>query len=118
MEKQQEILFSVVSGKSQNDAHRQSYPSRNMPVNVPNYHIDPFMRQSSEQKVEKHISSAFKPSKAIGVNSHLTRVQVSPTAHQSQNMPGAFSSGMSGNNALSQVQLLSELCSSILGKQM
>ena len=118
MEKQQEILFTVVSGKNQNDNQRQSYPPRNMPVNTPNYHIDPFTRHCAEQKVEKHVSSAFKPSKAVGINSHLTRVQVSPTAQQSQNMPGVFSGGLAGNNGLSQVQLLSDLCSSILGKQM
>lgn len=117
MEKQQEILFSIVS-ESKNNAQRQSYPPMNTPSNSLLYHIDPFLRMSAEQKVNPNNASAFKPSKPSLSPPQHSGAQVTPIAHQAQNGSNRLPIGGHGSNSLSHVQLLSEICSSILNKQL
>lgn len=117
MEKQQEILFSIVS-ESKNNLQRHSYPPQNVPVNSMSYHIDPFMRMSSEQKPSSLVQSAFKPSKPGSSPTEIQRGLVTPMPHQAQNTLNRFGVGRQGNNNLSQVQLLSEICNTLLSKQM
>jgi hypothetical protein len=117
MEKQQEILFRIVS-ENKTQAGRQSYPPRTMGMGSMNFQIDPFLALSAEQPTEASNSSAFKPSKIVKVPTQGPKLHISPTAHQSQNNPEGFSTGFMGGNALSQVRLITEICSNLLSKQM
>ena len=116
MEKQQEILFRIVS-ENKAQAGRQAFPPRNMGMGSMNFQIDPFQALSSEQQTEASNSSAFKPSKIAKVPVQGSKLHISPTAPQSQTVSEGFSAGFMGGNALSQVRLITEICSNLLGKQ-
>lgn len=117
MEKQQDILFSIVS-ENRNSMRNQSYPPQAMQMQQMNYQIDPFLRLSSENKVGSLNSSAFKPSK-VSPNSDQTGTSIiTPTpTHVQSNLHG-LALGSQMHNGMNHVQLLTEICASLMGKQM
>lgn len=117
MEKQQEILFSIVS-ENRNNMRHQSYPPQAMPMQQMNYQIDPFLRLSSENKVGSLSSSAFKPSKTSANSDQTSTPIVTPTPTHVQNNLHGLALGNQMNNGFSHAQLLSEICASLMGKQM
>lgn len=117
MEKQQEILFSIVS-ESRNNAHRNSYPPQSIPMQQMSYQIDPFLRMSSESKLGSVSSSAFKQANGSPKVQNEQRQLITPTPHQAPISPThlSLSKGLQGSG--NQHQLLSEICATLMGKQM
>lgn len=117
MEKQQEILLSVVS-ESRNNAHRNSYQQHNMPISSILSQFDPNLRIGVEQNSNNANLSAFKPSRPSPTAEQEGRGPVTPMTHQSHSATKGFQGLSQGGSNMSQVQLLSEICSSIMNKQM
>jgi hypothetical protein len=118
MEKQQDILFSIVTENKKNVRH-QSYPPQTVQVQQQmGYQIDPFLRMSSENKVGSLISSAFKPSNASPKLEQPVTSIITPTPiHAQSNSAGSILSNQM-NTGVNQAQLLSELCASLMSRQM
>lgn len=109
MEKQQEILFSIVS-ESRNSVHHQNFQPQMVQAQPMNYQIDQFMRVSSEPKIGRGItSSAFKPSKCLPNINKANDPPVTPTPQQPQINPVGLNFGPQIGSGLSQTQLLSEI---------
>jgi hypothetical protein len=117
MEKQQDILFSIVTENKKNVRH-QSYPPQTIQVQQQmSYQIDPFLRMSSENKVGSLISSAFKPSNASPKLEQPATSIITPTPiHAQSNSAGSILSNQM-NTGVNQAQLLSELCASLMSRQ-
>ena len=117
MEKQQEILFSIVS-ESRNNAQRNSYSNQTMHTNPVLSQIDPYLRMGVDQKLGNSNPSAFRPSRPTSTSNQEVKVQVTPMSNQSQNPSKGFQGAGQTDNNMSHAQLLSEICSSIINKQM
>lgn len=115
MEKQQEILFSIVSESRQNQ-QRQAYQPRMVPVTQMGYQIDPFLRMAQDRAQVDFSASAFKPSKTSSASdTQATRV-ITPVAHQPQSATARLSVNSQGSSTASHNQLLTDICSTIISK--
>lgn len=113
MEKQQEILFNIVS-ESRNNSHRNSYPpAGSLPLGS---QMDPLLKLTIEQKLGN--PSAFRPSKPPTTLSQNPASQVSPAAVQPQNTLNGLQMGSLADNNMSLAQILSELYSGNLAKHL
>ena len=132
MEKQQEILFSIVS-ESRNSAPRQNFQPAVIPtqtVKTPHHlsylnpnvnppmgnQMDQYMRPA-EQKVGVVNASAFKPSKCSGPE-EMNKGLVSPTPQLAQMSTVGLGLDQPMGSGLNQTQLLSDICATLMGKQM
>jgi hypothetical protein len=118
MEKQQDILFSIVTENKKNVRHQSYPPPQTIKVQQQmSYQIDPFLRNSSESKVGSLISSAFKPSNASPKLEQPVTSIITPTPiHAQSNSAGSILSNQM-NSGANQAQLLSELCASLMSRQ-
>lgn len=134
MEKQQEILFSIVS-ESRNNASRNNFqPAVVQAQPVKNTHpfaflganvshlmgaqMDQFARTGSEQKVGAVNSSAFKPSKCSSPSDEVNNGLASPTPQLAQMSSVGLGLDQNIGSGISQTQLLSGICATLMGKQM
>mmetsp|Transcript_20782 Transcript_20782/g.18409 ORF Transcript_20782/g.18409 Transcript_20782/m.18409 type:complete len:219 (+) Transcript_20782:27-683(+) len=115
MEKQQEILFSIVS-ESRNSAQRQAYQPPIIQTQPINYQMDQYMRLSSEQKIGGITTSAFKPS-TCSSSMDDPKMLVTPTPQLAQMSSVGLNMGAQVGNGISQTQLLSDICATLMGKQ-
>jgi len=116
MEKQQEILFSIVS-ESRNSANRQAYQPQVIPAQPLNYQVDQYVRLNPDTKVGGVVTSAFKPSKCSSSVDESKNL-VSPTPQLTQMSSVGLNMGGQIGGEISQTQLLSNLCATLMGKQM
>lgn len=134
MEKQQEILFSIVS-ESRNNASRQAFQpavvqpqtvKSNLPLAFLNAgvntqvssQVEQFIRTTSEQKVGAVNPSAFKPSGNASPVDDINKGLVSPTPQLAQMSSVGLGLDQPIGNGINQTQLLSDICATLMGKQM
>ena len=98
MEKQQEILFSIVTENKNRAMSYPPYQQPAMPINTIISHMEPLMKSGLEARLSSPTSSAFKPSviaadKHGGICSGFTSLvsnmkgtsSVAPSLNESQN---------------------------------
>ena len=116
MEKQQEILFSIVS-EFRNPPQQQSYQPPLLQAQPVNYQAEQYVRINADSKVGGVLASAFKPSKS-SPRANESKEIVTPTPQVNQmSSVGLNMRGQMGNG-ISQTQLLSDICATLMGKQM
>ena len=114
MERQQEILFRIVSeakGTFQNNQY-----SMTSPPPLPVGQMDPLLKLTVEQMLGNHNPSAFAPSRLFPVNNQRSGLLVTPVANQAQNVPRASETNGQADSTLSLAQILSEIYSCNIGK--
>ena len=118
MEKQQEILFSIVSESKNKQTAYSPFSFQGLVSNVLTNQIDPITKVNEEQKPHSPTASAFKPSRSSQSGMQPSVIQVTPVSNKPSNPSiGLLGNGVPVNN-LSHIQLLSELCSNIINKHL
>lgn len=134
MEKQQEILFGIVRES------RSSIPPQNFqPAVAPtqtvksgptlpflgsnvsplvNSQVDQFFRNGSDQKVGFVSNSAFKPSKCSSSIDEVNKGLGTPTPQLAQLSSTGLGIDPTIGSGASQTKLLSDICATLMGKQM
>lgn len=134
MEKQQEILFGIVR-QSRTSIQPQNFHSTVAPIQtvkaesslpflqsngtpLVNNPMEKFIKNESEQKVGAVSNSAFKPSKCSSPSVQMNKSLVTPTSQLAQLSSIGLGVDHKIESGISQTKLLSDICATLMGKQM
>ncbi|CAI2377111.1 unnamed protein product [Moneuplotes crassus] len=134
MEKQQKILFGIVR-QSRTSIPPQSFHSTVAPIQtvkteaslpflqsnvspMVNNQMEIFIKNESEQKVGVVSNSAFKPSKCSSPSVQMNKSLATPTPQLAQLSSIGLGVDHKIESGMSQTKLLSDICATLMGKQM
>lgn len=117
MERQQEILFRIVSeAKGNNQPNYYSMPPIPQMPSIPIGQMDALLKMTVDQKLVSPTSSAFAPSKPVPIGNHKLGGQITPSVNQSQSATINHESNGQADSGISLAQILSEIYSSNIVK--
>ena len=114
MERQQEILFRIVS-EAKGSYQHNSYPMTSL-SSMQVGQMDPLLKLTVEQKLGNPNPSAFALSKPSLLNIQRSGHQATPISNHAQNVSNGTEMSGQTDSAVSLSQLLSEIYSSNIGK--
>lgn len=116
MEKQQEILFRIVSETKGN--YQQGLYSLSSIATLSSGQTDPLLKLTVEQKFGSSNMSAFTPSRTSSIGVQRPIAQMLQAQNQIQNSSKGISIDMHPENTLTLAQVLSEIYKNNVGKQL
>jgi hypothetical protein len=116
MEKQQEILFRIVSETKGN--YHQGLFSLSSIATLSSSHTDPLLKLTVEQKFGSSSMSAFTPSKPPSIGLQRPAAHMTHGQSHFQTAAKGLAVDMSAENAFTLAQVLSEIYKSSTNKQL
>jgi hypothetical protein len=114
MERQQEILFRIVSEAKGN--HQPSFYSMPPMPSIPIGQMDSLFKMTVDQKLGSPTTSAFASSKLMSLGNQRLNGQVTPNANQGQNTVKDQEGTAQVDSSISLAQILSEIYSTNINK--